>query len=64
MTDQYMHLKHFLNNLSVRTCAKKKDTEGVIGVKGRVSRIIKEVLVGRRIRIVSVFREQFRWDRE
>lgn len=27
MTDQYMHLRHFLNNKSVRICAKKKDTE-------------------------------------
>ena len=59
MTDQYMYLKHFLNNLSVRTCSRKKDTERVIGVKGRVSRIIKEVLMGRRIGIVSAFSEQF-----
>lgn len=51
--------KTFLNNLSVRTCAEKKDTERVIGVKGRESRIIKEVLMGRRIGIVSAFREQF-----
>lgn len=39
MTDQYMHLKHFLNNLSVRICAKKKDTGRVIGVKTRQGRV-------------------------
>ena len=37
----------------------EKDTERVIGVKGRVSRIIKEVLMGRRKGIVSAFSEQF-----
>lgn len=32
MTDQYMHLKNCLNNLSVRICA-KKDIGRIIGVE-------------------------------
>lgn len=38
LTDQYMHLKNCLNNLGVRTCA-KKDRERVIGVEARQRRV-------------------------